>query len=99
MIFTVPLPISLGSFVHDYFRYLETGVNWTNDVEINDQKALQFFVPKAGIKPTGIGAGAFTNRNYILTVSTPVELAPEGDLKQLVNEKTLSQLTEIFLLA
>ncbi|MBU3957096.1 hypothetical protein KKI19_02385 [Patescibacteria group bacterium] len=95
-IYDQPSPISLGSFVRNYFQDIESGVSWTNDIEINDQEALQFFIPKAGTTPMGIGAVAFRKGSYILTISTPAQKAPEGDLKQLVNEETLTQLAESF---
>jgi len=95
-IYDQPSPVSLGSFARDYFKEVETGVSWTNDIEINNQEALQFFIPKAGAEPMGIGAVAFRKGSYILTISTPAKKAPEGDLKQLVNEPTLTQLVESF---
>lgn len=95
-IYDQPSPISLGSFVRDYFKEVEAGVSWTNDIEINNQEALQFFIPKAGTTPTGIGAVAFRKGSYILTISTPAKKAPEGDLKQLVNEETLIRLANSF---
>lgn len=95
-IYDQPSPVSLGSFVRSYFKGIEGGVSWTNDIEINNQKALQFFIPKMGARPMGIGAVAFRKGSYILTFSTPAKSVPEGDLKQLVNENTLTQLVESF---
>jgi len=95
-IYDQPSPISLGSFVRGYFQDVEGGVSWTNDIEINDQKVLQFFIPKAGTMPMGVGAVAFRKGSYILIISTPVKNAPAGDLKQLVNEPTLTRLIESF---
>lgn len=95
-IYDQPSPISLESFVRNYFQDVEAGVSWTNEIEINSQEALQFFIPKAGTAPTGIGAVAFRKGNYILTISTPAQKVPEGDLKQLVNELTLTRLAESF---
>lgn len=95
-VYDQPSPISLGSFVRNYFKDVEAGVSWTNDVEINDQEALQFFIPKAGTIPMGIGAVAFRKGSYVLTISTPAQKAPEGDLKQLVNEETLTRLADSF---
>ena len=95
-IYDQPSPIPLESFVRNYFKDIEGGVSWTNDVEINDQEALQFFIPKAGATPMGIGAVAFRKGSYILTISTPAKKAPEGDLEQLVNESTLTRLAESF---
>lgn len=95
-IYDQPSPISLGSFVRNYFKDIEGGVSWTNEIEINNQEALQFFIPKAGTTPMGIGALAFRKGNYILTISTPAKKAPEGDLKQLVNEETLTRLADSF---
>lgn len=95
-IYDQPSPISLGSFVRNYFQDIESGVSWTNDIEINDQEALQFFIPKAGTTPMGIGAVAFRKGSYILTISSPAQKVPEGDLEQLVNESTLTRLAESF---
>lgn len=95
-IYNQPAPVSLGSFVRDYFKDVEAGVSWTNDLEIGGQKALQFFIPKMGARAVGIGAVAFRKEGYILTLSTPAKRVPEGDLKQLVNEATLTQLARSF---
>lgn len=95
-IYDQPSPIPLESFVRNYFKDIEGGVGWTNDIEINNQEALQFFIPKAGATPMGIGAVAFRKGSYILTISTPAKKVPEGDLEQLVNEPTLTRLTESF---
>jgi len=95
-IYDQPSPIPLESFVRNYFKDIEGGVSWTNGVEINNQEALQFFIPKAGTTPMGIGAVAFRKGSYILTISAPAKKVPEGDLEQLVNESTLTQLTESF---
>ena len=95
-IYDQPSPISLGSFVRNYFKDIEGGVSWSNDIEINNQEVLQFFIPKAGTTPMGIGAVAFRKGSYILTISTPVKKVPEGDLRQLVNEPTLTRLAESF---
>lgn len=89
-------PIPLESFIRNYFKDIEGGVSWTNDIEINNQEALQFFIPKAGATPMGIGAVAFRKGSYILTISAPAKKVPEGDLERLVNEPTLTQLTENF---
>lgn len=95
-IYDQPSPVPLGNFVRNYFQDVEGGVSWTNEVEINGQEALQFVIPKAGTEPLGIGAIAFRKGSYILTISTPAKRAPEGDIKQLVNEETLIQLAESF---
>jgi len=95
-IYDQPSPIPLESFIRNYFKDIEGGVSWTNDIEINNQEALQFFIPKAGATPMGIGAVAFRKGSYILTISAPAKKVPEGDLEQLVNEPTLTQLTESF---
>jgi len=95
-IYEQPSPIPLESFIRNYFKDIEGGVSWTNDIEINNQEALQFFIPKAGATPMGIGAVAFRKGSYILTISTPAKRVPGGDLEQLVNEPTLTQLTESF---
>lgn len=95
-IYNQPTPVSLGSFVRDYFKDIEAGVSWTDDVEINGQEALQFFLPKMGVKPMGTGAVAFRKKSYVLTISTPVKEAPEGDPKKLVNEAILTRLVESF---
>lgn len=95
-IYDQPSPISLESFVRNYFQDIEGGVSWTNDTEINNQEALQFYISKAGIAPMGIGAVAFRKNSYILTISAPAKKALDGDLKQLVNEPTLTRLVDSF---
>lgn len=95
-IYDQPSPISLGSFVRSYFNDVEAGVSWTNDLEINDQEALQFFIPKADTELRGIGGVAFRRGGFILTISTPAKKLPEEDLKKLVNEEVLTQLVESF---
>lgn len=95
-IYDQPSPISLDSFVCNYFKDIEGGVSWTNDIKINNQEALQFFIPKAGTTPMGIGAVAFRKGSYILTISSPAQKVPEGDLRQLVNELALTRLAESF---
>jgi len=95
-IYSQPTPVPLGSFVRDYFKDIGAGVGWTDDVEINSQEALQFFLPKMGVKPLGVGAVAFRKEGYVLTISTPVKEAPEGDPKQLANEAILTRLVESF---
>lgn len=95
-IYDQPTPVSLGSFVRDYFKGVETGISWTNEVEINGQKALQFFLPMSGAMPVGIGGIAFRKGPYILTLTTPEKRIPGGDFKQIVNEETLTQLAESF---
>jgi len=95
-IYDQPSPIPLESFIRNYFQDIEGGVSWTNDIEINDQEALQFFIPKAGTTPMGIGAVAFRKGSYILTISSPAKKVPDGDLEQLVNEPTLTRLAESF---
>jgi len=95
-IYGQPSPISLGSFVRDYFKDVEAGVSWSDDVEINDQEALEFVISKTSTEPLGIGAVAFRKENYILTISTPAKKVPEGDLKKVVNDEILVRLTESF---
>lgn len=95
-IYDQPAPISLGSFVRDYFQGAETSVSWTNEVEIKGQEALQFFLPRTGAMPVGIGGIAFRKGPYVLTITTPEKRLSEGDFKQIVNEKTLTQLAESF---
>jgi len=95
-VYDQPSPISLESFVRNYFQDIEGGVSWTNDTEINNYEALQFYIFKAGTAPMGIGAVAFRKGSFILTISAPAKKAPEGDLKQLVNEPTLTRLVESF---
>ena len=94
-IYDQPSPISLGSFVRGYFD-LGDSVSWTQETEINGQEALQFVLPQGGLTPTGIGAMAFRQGSYILVIQIPIKEAPEKDLKQLVNDSRLIQLTESF---
>ncbi len=95
-VYDQPSPISLESFVRNYFQDIEGGVSWANDTEINNYEALQFYISKAGTTPMGIGAVAFRKGSFILTISAPAKKAPEGDLKELVNEPTLVRLVEGF---
>ncbi len=95
-IYDQPSPVSLGSFVRTFFKDIEDGVSWSNEVFINEQEVLQFVIPKSDTALTGIGAIAFRKGNYVLTLSTPAKKAPEGDYKQLVNDETLTELAESF---
>lgn len=92
-IYDQPSPISLGSFVRSYFQDIEGGVSWTNEAEINGQEALQFFIPKAGTTPLGIGAVALRKGSYILTISTP---AIKGQREEIISDETLLQLVKSF---
>lgn len=95
-IYDQPSPISLESFVRDYFKEVESGVSWTKDVTINNLEGLQFFIPISGATPMGIGAVAFRKEGFILTISTPAKKLPNGNLEELVNESILTRLTESF---
>jgi hypothetical protein len=94
-IYDQPSPISLSSFVRSYFD-LGNGFIWTQETEVNGQEALQFVLPQDGLAPIGIGAVAFRQGTYILIIQTPPKEAPEDDLKQLINDSRLIQLTESF---
>lgn len=91
-IYDQPSPISLASFVRGYFNE----VSWTQETEINNQEALEFVLPEGGLTATGIGAIVFRQGSYILVIQTPIEEAPANDLKQLINDPRLTQLSESF---
>lgn len=82
------LPVSLSSFVRDYFDE----ASWIKE----NQPAVQFFIPKMGAEPVGIAGIAFQKKGLVLTISTPIKNVPGGDLKSLVNEPILTQMVESF---
>jgi hypothetical protein len=88
-IYDQPSPISLGSFVRGYFPAVE----WTNEVEVNGQEALKFFLPRSGLGPEGVGAFAFRKGPYILVIATPVL---EGERGEIVEDQILNNLAESF---
>jgi hypothetical protein len=94
-IYDRPAPVSLGSFVRDYFQGVEGGVTWSNDIEINGHEALQFYIPTVSIEDSGIGGVAFAKGGDVLTITTPSRRLDGGDFKKLlVNDETLVQLSQ-----
>lgn len=86
------LPVSLGSFVRDYF----SDASWTNETDIGGQPIAQFFIPKMGVEPMGIAGVAFQKKDLVLTICTPIKNVADGDLKNLVNDSVLTQMVKSF---
>lgn len=89
-IYDQPSPISLGSFVRDYFSELI----WNQEVIINQQECLQFVLSQEGTK--GIGAVALRKGNHILVISAPEKKVSAGNWRQLVQDEILIRLVESF---
>ena len=67
-----PITVSEESFLRDYFKDFEGGINYLNREMINNKQAVKFFIPKAGLEPQGKAGVVFRQDDLILIISTPI---------------------------
>lgn len=92
-IYSQPSPISLINFINAYFGEIEAGPSEIEEVTINGNEAVKFFMAKAGLTPKGIGKIGFRKNPYIVIISTPLT---EGETKTILADEDLNQIAESF---
>jgi len=88
-----PITISEESFLRDYFKDFEGGVNYLNREIINNKQAVKFFVPKAGLEPQGKSGVVFRQDDLIVIISTSII---KGGKEEIFKNENFLNLVESF---
>jgi hypothetical protein len=88
-----PMTVSVESFLRDYFKDFEGGVSYLNREKINNHQAVEFFIPKAALEPTGKAGVAFRKDDLILILSTSFI---HGEKEDVFTNETFANLIKSF---